>query len=198
MDLAFTIKSPVRSILWGVARPSLFRHISLVLLGVLLIAIGAKISIPIQPVPVTLQSLAVLLISMTYGLRWGVITVLIYVAAGFAGLPVLASASINLTAGYLIGFVFAATFTGFLAERGWACHVFSTLIAALIGTATILICGWGVLAHYLGASTAFDEGVKPFFLGGTLKIIVLALVVPAFWRSAGKIKTEETETQTAS
>lgn len=155
---------------------------ALLLLGALLIAIGAKISIPLQPVPITLQSLAVLLIGMMYGLRLGVITVLAYLAAGLAGMPVFAIASGSMTSGYLVGFVLAVALTGFLADRGWMYHVFSSITAALLGMLIILLCGWIVLSKFVGPAMAFDEGIKPFLLIGALKVICLAVMAPTFWR----------------
>lgn len=186
-ELTLVPKMTVRSILWGVARPSLLRSASLVLLGSLLMAVGAKISIPLQPVPFSLQSLAVLFVGLTCGFKIGVISVLVYLAAGFLGLPVFSTdGHYNLMLGYLIGFLLAAGVVGFLAERGWARHVFSTITAALLGTAIILFCGWLVLSQFMSMAVAFDNGIKPFLLGAALKAIVLAVVVPVFWRSTGK------------
>lgn len=156
-------------------------QIALVLLGTALIMLGTQINIPLQPVAVTLQTFAVLFISMLYGVRLSVLAVLIYLAAALAGLPVI-TGDIKLNAGYLAGFLLAAGLTGFLAERGWARHFFSALTAALLGSIVILICGWSVLFHFLDASIAFDVGVQPFLLGGVVKIILLAFIVPGFWR----------------
>jgi len=183
MQLALTQKSVVRSLFWGIDRPSLLRSVALVALGSVLIAIGAKITVPLQPVPVTLQSLAVLFIAMTYGFRLGIATVSAYLVAGLSGLPVFAIGSLGMTSGYLLGLWIAAALTGFLAEHGWARHILSTVISVLLGSLLILFFGWLVLSHFVGVSAAFALGVKPFILGDSLKIIFLACVVPSFWRS---------------
>jgi biotin transport system substrate-specific component len=167
---------------WGtLTEPAPLSHVFLVLLGSLLIAVGTKINIPLHPVPVTLQSFAVLFISMIYGFRLSLLAVLIYLAAVLTGLPVF-TGDITMSAGYLVGFVLAAGLTGFLAENGWSRHIFSAMTAALLGSIVILLSGWIVLAHFLGAGEAFDAGVTPFLLGDALKVILLALLVPGFWR----------------
>jgi biotin transport system substrate-specific component len=170
------------------AKPNihLLFNLSLIVLGSFLIAIGAKVGVPLQPVPVTLQSFAVVFIGMIYGWRLGVLTVLVYLIVVFAGAPVFAVGNLTMSTGYLIGFIFAVGLTGFLAQHGWARHLFSTLIAALLGTLIILLFGWGALSHYLGLATAFAVGIKPLLLGAVLKIILLALLIPAFWRFAEK------------
>lgn len=183
MQHTLTQKPLNHHIPWHI-RFSLLRNISLILLGSLLIAIGAKIIVPLEPVPVTLGSLAVLFIGMTYGFRLGMMTVLTYLIAGIAGLPVFSITHLGITAGYLFGYILAVTLTGFLAEHGWARHIFSTITATLLGTLLILFCGWICLSQLMSASTAFDVGIKPFLLGDSLKIIFLAAVVPSFWGSA--------------
>lgn len=184
MRSMFFQKSCMRSILWGAGKPSLLRSIMLIILGGLLIGLSAKVAIPLKPVPITLQSLAVLLVAMTYGFRLGVAAVSVYLIAGLLGLPVFATGNLSMAWGYLVGFLVVAALTGFLAEWGWARRVIPVLALALLGTLVILLFGWMVLAHFLGAVPAFEVGVKPLILGGVLKSIVVACVVPYFWRSA--------------
>jgi len=166
-------------------KPAPFIHVLLVLLGSLLIAVGTKINIPTHPIPVTLQSFAVLFLGMIYGFRLSLLSVLIYLAAVLIGLPVFVG-DLKMNAGYLLGFVLAAGLTGVLTENGWSQHIFSAMTAALLGSVVILLSGWIVLSQFLGAATAFNVGIKPFLLGDVLKIIFLALVVPSFWRFMNK------------
>lgn len=187
MSFTLTLKSfDYRNILFDVDKISLLCNTILVILGSLLIAIGAKICVPLQPVPVTLETLAVLFIAMTYGFRLGTLAILTYLGAGLAGLPIYTIPHPAMTAGYLFGFLLAGAATGFLAERGWASHVFSTIIATLLGSVLILLSGWIALSQFLGISAAFNVGIKPFLLGDCLKIIFLAFVIPSFWRSVNK------------
>lgn len=184
MQLTFPQKPIAHSILWGTGKPSLLRSIVLIILGSLLIGLSSKVAISLKPVPITLQSLAVLLVAMTYGFRLGVAAVSVYLIAGLLGLPVFATGNLSMAWGYLFGFLVATAVTGFLAERGWARRIIPALALALLGTLVILLFGWIVLAHFLGVASAFGVGVKPLILGGILKSMVVACVVPCFWRLA--------------
>ena len=155
-------------------------QVVLVFLGSTLIVIGTKINIPVQPVPVTLQSFAVVFLGMICGFRISLLCVFVYCVAGLMELPVFIG-DLKLNAGYLIGFFLAAGLTGFLAECGWSRHIFSAMTTALLGSMMILLCGWLVLTYSLGAIAAFNVGVKPFLLIEALKVIFLALVIPCFW-----------------
>lgn len=182
-------KKTAPPILSWLAKPAVsLTQITLIFLGSLLIVIGTKVNIPIQPIPVTLQSFAVLFIAMTCGFRLSLLSVLIYLGAALIGLPVV-NGDLKMNAGYLLGFLLAAGLTGFLAENGWSRRVFSAMTAALLGTIVILLCGWLVLSHFMDASTAFNVGVKPFLLGAALKVIFLALIVSNFWRFMEKQST---------
>lgn len=183
MQLTFVSNCRVCSILWGTGKPSLLRSIVLIILGSLLVGLSSKVAIPLKPVPITLQSLAVLLVAMTYGFRLGVAAVSVYLVAGLLGLPVFATGNLSMAWGYLFGFLVAAAATGFLAEHGWARRIIPALALALLGTLIILLFGWMVLAYFLGAASAFGVGVKPLIVGGVLKSIVVACVAPYFWRS---------------
>lgn len=173
-------KKPVNP--WMHPRFSFLTNALLVLLSTGLMVVSAKISVPVQPVPVTLQPLAILFVAMICGWRIAVIAVLFYLALGFAVLSLFAKTDYMLMWGYFAGSVLAAAVTGFLTERGWACHIFSSIVAALLGLLILQLCGWAVLAHSLGMLPAFHEGVRPFILFDALTILFLAALVPAFWR----------------
>jgi biotin transport system substrate-specific component len=163
----------------------------LVLAGSLLLALSAQFAfrIPISPVPVTGQTLAVLLIGMAYGSRLGSATVLAYLVEGGMGLPVFANGTagwaviMGPTGGYLIGFVAAAFALGWLAERGMGRGPISTAVAMAIGTVIIYAAGVSWLGQFIGFDKAIAGGVMPFLYGDALKLIVAAGLMPLAWRA---------------
>lgn len=182
MSFVIAQKTNYRSILWGAEKSKLLRNVMLMLLGSLLIALSAKIIIPLQPVAITLQSLAVIFVGMTLGWRLGGAAVLLYLVEGFIGFPVFTIGFLAPQVGYLIGFFFAAILSGYLAECGWGKHFMTTIVAAGMATILILSCGYFVLSQFIGYDAAFLMGVKPFLLSDVLKVIFLASVIPTFWR----------------
>ena len=139
------------------------------LLVVALLAISAQFAfrIPISPVPVTGQTLVVLMIGMAYGSRLGAATVLAYLLEGGMGLPVFANGAagwpvlIGPTGGYLVGFAAAAYVLGLLAERGFGRGPVSTALAMFVGTAVIYLFGAVWLGQFLGFEKAVTVGVQP-------------------------------------
>ncbi len=182
MNVEMTQITPCRSILWGAEKPTLLRNSVLIILGSMLVALSAKFTVPLQPVPITLQSLAVLFVSMTMGWRLGGCAILLYLLEGLSGLPVFSVGFLAPQMGYLIGFFLAALIGGYLAEHGWCKHFITTIVAAGLATSVILSSGYFVLAHFVGYTSAFILGVKPFLFGDSLKVIFLACVVPVFWQ----------------
>jgi len=167
---------------------------ALVVFGSLLLAVSAQFKIPLYPVPVTGQTLAVLLIGMTYGPRLGGITVAAYLFEGAIGLPVFAggaagvAALVGPTAGYLFGFLLAAVAMGYLAERGMGRSIQSTVVAMLIGNSVIYLCGASWLASFVGFDKALAVGVLPFLYGDALKLAVAAGLMPLAWRAVKAAK----------
>ncbi len=186
------LNNPLFSRLWASTQPSLQRKIMLILFGSVLLAISAKISIPLHPIPITMQPLAVLFIGMTYGWRLAGATVVAYVLEGVCGLPVFAEAYagpaifLDPTAGYLIGFLPGAMLSGYLVEKGWGRSILSTAFAGFAGLMLIYIAGLSTLSFYLGFNKALILGVKPFLLLDLLKVLLLASIIPLFWRSSRK------------
>jgi biotin transport system substrate-specific component len=142
--------------------------------GSLCIALSAKIALPIGPVPMTMQSLAVLMVGAALGPRLGMAAVLAYLAEGASGLPVFAgwaagpAVLAGPTAGYLIGFVPAAGAAGWLVRRGWGrgLRMAATL---LIGHAILFVPGVAWLATGIGWSGAVAFGLTPFLAGTLVK-----------------------------
>ena len=167
---------------------------ALVVFGSLLLAVSAQFKIPLYPVPVTGQTLVVLLIGMTYGPRLGGITVAAYLFEGALGLPVFAGGAAGAavlmgpTAGYLFGFLLAAIAMGYLAERGMGRTVVSTIAAMVIGNCVIYLCGALWLANFIGFGQAIAAGVLPFLYGDALKLVVAAGLMPWAWRAVKSAK----------
>ena len=167
---------------------------ALVVFGSLLLAVSAQFKIPLYPVPVTGQTLVVLLIGMTYGPRLGGITVAAYLFEGALGLPVFAGGAAGVavlmgpTAGYLFGFLLAAIAMGYLAERGMGRTMVSTIAAMFIGNCVIYLCGALWLANFIGFGQAIAAGVLPFLYGDALKLVVAAGVMPWAWRAVKSAK----------
>ena len=167
---------------------------ALVVFGSLLLAVSAQFKIPLYPVPVTGQTLVVLLIGMTYGPSLGGITVATYLFEGALGLPVFAGGAAGVavlmgpTAGYLFGFLLAAIAIGYLAERGMGRTVVSTIAAMVIGNCVIYLCGALWLANFIGFGQAIAAGVLPFLYGDALKLVVAAGLMPWAWRAVKSAK----------
>ncbi len=163
------------------------RTILLALVGSALLTVSAKIQIPFWPVPMTMQTFAVLVIGITYGSRLGAATVALYLAEGAAGLPVFAGGGgiaylAGPTAGYLFGFVIAAALVGWLAEHGWDRKASTTAAAMLLGNLVIYVSGLLWLGTIVGYGKVFAVGMLPFLPGDVLKLALAAAILPAVWR----------------
>jgi biotin transport system substrate-specific component len=170
---------------------AVLRGVILVALGTALLTLSAKVNLPLPYVPMTLQTLVVLVIGAAYGARLGALTVMVYLAEGAIGLPVFAgpigglAPLIGPTAGYLFGFVAAAYATGWLSERGWDRSVLRLFVAMGLGHIIILGCGFGWLAYgmKLGLEKAWLVGIAPFFAASVIKNALGAALVPAARRA---------------
>ena len=167
---------------------------ALVIFGSLLLAVSAQFKIPLYPVPVTGQTLVVLLIGMTYGPRLCGITMAVYLFEGAFGLPVFAGGTAGTavlmgpTGGYLFGFLLAGVTMGYLAERGMGRTAISTILAMVIGNCVIYLCGVLWLANFIGFGQAILAGVLPFLYGDALKLVVAAGLMPMAWRAVTSVK----------
>lgn len=161
--------------------------------GVLLLALLAQVRVQIGPVPVTGQTLGVLLLGAAYGLPLGVTTVVAYALLGAAGLPVFAGGGSGLaylagpTGGYLVGFVLAAALLGFLARRGWDRSLTSCALAMGLATLTIYLPGLAWLHYAAGLSwpATVAAGLTPFLVGDAIKLAIAAAALPGAWRLSG-------------
>ena len=170
--------------------------IILAVLGTVLLWISARISIPFYPVPMTLQTLVVMLIGALLGWRLGTATVLLYLAEGAAGLPVFAGTperGLGLaymagpTGGYLLGFVLAAMLVGWLAERGWTRSIRRCILTMCAANLALFVPGVLWLGILFGWSPQLlDLGVTPFIPGAILKIGLAVMCLQALWNFSAK------------
>lgn len=154
-------------------KAGLLRNTGLVLLGTGILTASSYVAVPMYPVPMTMQTLAVTLIGAGCGARLGMLTVAFWLMEAAMGLPVLAGGAGGIaafagpTAGYLLVFPFAAALSGLIA--GKSRHVLRLFAAMVAGNALCLIGGGAWLAVLSGAQNAWIVGVLPFILGGLVK-----------------------------
>lgn len=165
---------------------SLPLRIAFVLAGTFALAFASRITVPMVPVPITMQTFAVTMIGVLYGWRLGTLTVLAWLAQGMAGLPVLAGGTGGIasfagpTAGYLVSFPLMAALTGWLSERGWTgAKVVRSFAAHFAANIFCLVLGGAWLATLIGAEKAMMLGVVPFVLGAVLKSALAAAALRA-------------------
>jgi biotin transport system substrate-specific component len=169
------------------------RDLGLIVTGSLLLALLAQISIPLPftPVPLTGQTFGVLLVAAALGSKRGILSMILYILEGALGLPFFAGGSsgwhvlVGATAGYLLGFVFAAYVIGLLAEHGLEITIHTSFVPFIAGTLVIYLFGVAWLAVVLGSiGKAILAGLLPFLVGDVIKLILAALALPAAWKLA--------------
>lgn len=178
----------------------LLRNVVFVLSGALFIFLTSRIAVPIEgdPVPFTLQTFGVLLVGGALGLRRGGIAAILYVALGVVGLPFFADGKGGVaviwgaTGGYLVGFVLAAAIVGRLAELGWDRRIGGSVGATLLGMAAIYAIGvpWLALSSGLSPTAAIENGLLPFVIFDTIKLLAVAGLFPAAWWVVGRRPSE--------
>ncbi len=178
-------------------------QVALVVAGSLLIAGLAQLSIklPFTPVPITGQTLGVLLVGASLGPGLGMATLLLYLLEGAVGLPFFAESKsgpdilslASATGGYLWGFVLAAVAVGWLSRRGWDRSIRSSIGAMFIGEVLLFAAGvpWLMAALGVGLEEGLELGLYPFVIGDTLKLLLAAAFLPAAWRLAGRRRGDE-------
>jgi len=170
----------------------------MVLGGSAFIGLAAQISVPMIPVPMTLQTLAILIVGLSFGARMGALTLVAYLGEGAMGLPVFANGSNGIaffgpTAGFLVGFVGMAWLVGFAADKGVKGLV-PTAAVTLLASALLYVPGvaWAMaLADIVGLDTAkwgadsfamiWQYYMAPFLLGDAVKAVIAAMVVAGAW-----------------
>jgi len=171
------------------------RQMTLISLFAALTAVGAFISIPLYPVPLSLQSLFTLLAAMILGSVMGALSQIIYVLLGVIGLPVFAGfkAGIGIlfgpTGGFLLGFIISAYIIGKIVELKKEKNIFYYFLVGIIGTIILYIIGITQLSLVtgIGIEKAITVGMLPFLPGDILKIIAASFIASKL-RTAIKLK----------
>jgi biotin transport system substrate-specific component len=202
--MAVTLTTP--NTLLGALQPKgdaakLASNLATVVLGTVLITICAKINVPVWPVPVTLQSFAIVALSAAFGLRIGVATVALYLLEGAFGLPVFATGGglaylVGPTGGFLLGFLVLAAIVGFAADRGASAKPLTLFAIMVAAEALLLVLGFVWLLALSGqagwidqnnvVASAFAGAIQPFIIWDILKMALAALTVTGLWSLFGK------------
>jgi biotin transport system substrate-specific component len=206
MAVTLTTQNTVLGVLLpkeGTAR--LLANLATVVLGSLLLTLSAKISVPVMPVPVTLQTFAVAALAAGFGWRIGVATVALYLLEGLAGLPVFATGGgldyvFRPSFGFLLGYLPMAYIIGRATDLGASGKVVVLFLTMLVADAVVfvfgfswllvvvnmIVAGGGAAPSWLDASnlvgSAFDGAIKPFILWDALKMAFAAVTVAGAWR----------------
>jgi len=210
MSLTATLRRPVLADL--VSRPKTRGYAfavdaGLVLAGVALVALLAKVSFFIGPIPITGQTLGVIVVGAALGARRGAIALTAYLVAGIAGLPVFAGLvagpayALMPSFGFVIGFIPAAFLAGWFAERAWdrkpwlafVGFVAASIVPFLIGVPYMALILATVLGQPVTLAGVLDAGVWPFIVPGLIKAAAAALVIPGAWllaRAADRSKRD--------
>lgn len=163
---------------------SLVHNTLLVVGGSAVLALLSQVEVPIGPVPITLQTLGVLLIGALYGPRLGMLTIGAYLAEGAAGLPVFAGGAggwlvlVGPTAGYLWGFLLVVAVVGWITEQDRFDRVIRTAVAMVLGSVVVYVPGLVVLNQFVSPWEAtVAAGLVPFLLGDALKLALAFAIV---------------------
>jgi biotin transport system substrate-specific component len=191
------MNNKVLSELFGATEGSmrLAKQAALVVLGIAILAVAAKIKVPMWPVPITMGTFAVLSIGAAYGARLGLVTIFGYMLIGALGFDVFAGSTAEKfgleymmggTGGYLVGYVMATVLLGTLARMGWDRSAPKMALAMLLGNALIYIPG----LIWLGMLHGWDKpilawGLTPFLVGDLVKLALAAALFPAIWKFVG-------------
>ena len=187
---------------------SILKNLLIILIGSILYALSARITIPIPPVPVTLQTLVLLTFSMAVGSRLAFLTFALYIFEGIIGIPVFAKPPfsgfyylIGSSGGYLLGMLIASYFVGYLAEKNYDKNFIKSLTTIFIGTIIIFIPGLIWLGFWFdqyhpelsqqinlgeGYKYAFKYGLLVFKFTEPVKIALAACITPLIWHFVKK------------
>lgn len=158
-----------------------------IIVSIAVIALAAQLSIELAVndgmIPITFQTLAVLLTGYFLGSKWGTLAVALYVLLGLAGFPILADGNAGWSVltggsgGYLIGFIVGAFSCGKLKENSRSNSFLSATFNQTIGTIIILMFGVAWLSHLYGFTKALEYGFYPFWIGAIVKILLGAIII---------------------
>jgi biotin transport system substrate-specific component len=179
---------------------SLLMDAVLVVGGTALVAILAQVTIPLPLVPITGQTLAVLLVGSTLGWARGALSMVLYAALGLVGLPVFApnadgshsqgaAVVFGATGGYIVGFILSAILVGWLAELKWDRKFLKALATFAAGTLSVFVIGlpWLAAVAHLDLASTLAFGLYPFLIPGAIKAVIAAGLLPLAWFGANKL-----------
>lgn len=183
MSVSSTAYQLIRPRVWWLEMPLLLAF------NLLLVASAyLSFNVPFSPIPITGQTLGVLLVAMALGRTRAVGVVTAYLLEGALGLPVFAGGKAGMavlagpTGGYLLGFLVASVLVGWLADHNWDKSFIRSLAAMSLGTAVIFACGLAQLSFFVPAASLLQMGFYPFVPGALLKLAVAGVVLPSIWR----------------
>ena len=185
---------------------TLVMDIVLVVAGAAIVTILAQVSINLKPVPITGQTLAVLLVGSTLGWARGGLALVLYAVLGLVGLPVYApqddgshlTGLLALAApsfGYIIGFIPSAALVGWLAERQWDRKILKAIVTFVAGSVVVFAIGlpWLAVVLHTDLPTTLQYGLYPFIIGGIIKAAIAAGLLPLAWWGADRIAKKRAE-----
>ena len=189
-----------RFVLADLLPQSLLTNAVLVVLGAAFVGLLAQISFHLSwtPVPITGQTLGVLVAGSALGARRGSASMALYWVAGMIGMPWYSNhahgwtAATGATMGYLVGFIIAAGVCVWIAARGEDRSFFSAAGSMVVGNLVIYVFGVTWLAHFLhvSLSKAITLGLTPFLIGDAVKVLIAAAILPAAWWGVNKAHQE--------
>jgi biotin transport system substrate-specific component len=187
------LSAPRRATLADTLSPTFAVNVALVVGAAALVGVLAQVSIPLgfTPVPITGQTLGVLLAGAALGWRRASLSMALYLVAGMAGLPWYAghSSGMPVTLGYIVGFVLAGAVLGSLAQRGTDRTVIRAVLTMILGELAIYVIGvpWLALSIHVSLAKAISLGLTPFLAGDAIKAAIAGVALPASWRLVGRL-----------
>jgi biotin transport system substrate-specific component len=171
--------------------------LALIASGTALTALSAQLIIPMYPVPFTMQTFVVLIVGSTLGTARGTLSMLLYAMLGLVGLPIFGGASsgpavlFGASGGYIIGFIFAAALTGWLAQSNWDKKFLGAAVSFVAGGVVIFAFGLvGLsLSLHLGLQDTLAGGLYPFAITEVLKAALATALIPSAWKLVKRIDT---------
>jgi biotin transport system substrate-specific component len=182
---------------------TLVMDIVLVLAGAALVTVLSYVQVPLWPVPITGQTLGVLLVGSTLGFARGAISMAVYALIGGLGIPVFAPNAdgslsfgwhvlFGATVGYIVGFIISAALVGWLAERQWDRKILKAIVTFVAGSVVVFAIGlpWLAVVLHTDLPTTLQYGLYPFIIGGIIKAAIAAALLPLAWWGADKISAK--------
>jgi biotin transport system substrate-specific component len=172
---------------------------ALITAGAAVTAGAAQLAVPLWPVPITGQTLAVLVVGSTLGATRGALSMVLYAVLGLVGLPVFSDGASGVsviagpTGGYIVGFIFAAALTGWLAQRKWDRKILRGALAFGAGTVVTFAFGlpWLSFALQANLQQTLEWGLYPFIVGGVVKALLAAGILRGAWALVSRADSQK-------